>query len=233
MAMKRRTLVRRKKASRFVRGGEFLLALSVLASTALGFSSFLIGPSSAEVGPFSATVGEIAYATTIGFSDIGLSFDEGTPDGPSFVYASSSSGSFSGPPTFEVEGKIERAKLSSLAFYDDVMLKVSFFLEGTDALNANFVTMMTVSLSAYGVYSFECEGERNLSIQGATTAFLLPVKSRSDRSLWTLLELDAVHSFETHSPVVFSFGLEPASLDAEKLAGARYAITFSLMRESQ
>lgn len=233
MAMKRRTLVRRKKASRFVRGGEFLLALSVLASTALGFSSFLIGPSSAEVGPFSATVGDIAYATTIGFSDIGLGFDEGAPDGPSFVYASSSSGTFAGSPAFEVDGKIERAKLSSLDFYDDVMLKVSFFLEGIDALNANFVTAMSVSLSEYDVYSFELEGERTLSTQGATTTFLLPVKSRMDRSLWTLLELDAVHSFETHSPVVFSFGLEPASLDAEKLAGTRYAITFSLMRESQ
>ena len=230
--MKRRTFCQRKTAP-ICAGGGFLLAVSVLSSIALGFSTYLIGSPLAEAGPISANVGSIVYSRTINFSDIGLDLQGETLDSPSFaVVPSTSSNSLSGSPTFEVSGKIDHSKIGALDFYDELFLKISFFLEGTSALNYNFVKTMAVSLSNYSVYSFEYEGARTVSTRGATTDFLVPVKAKSDRSLWTLTELDAVNSFNQYSQVLFSFFIDPQSLSEESLSVSKYSITFSLVKES-
>ena len=216
-----------------MRGGGFLLAVSVLSSIALGFSTFLIGSPLTEAGPISANVGSIVYSKTINFSDIGLDLQGGTPNSPSLVVVpSTSSNSLSGSPTFEVSGKIDHSKIGALDFYDELFLKISFFLEGASALNYNFVKTMAVSLSNYNVYSFEYDGVRTVSTRGATTDFLIPVKTQSDRSLWTLTELDAVNSFNQYSQLLFSFFIDSESLNEESLASSKYSITFSLAKEN-
>ena len=91
---------------------------------------------------------------------------------------------------------------------------------------------MAVSLSNYSVYSFEYEGARTVSTRGATTDFLIPVKTQSDRSLWTLTELDAVNSFNQYSQLLFSFFIDSESLNEESLASSKYSITFSLAKEN-